>query len=63
MRLGGGQFRLGLQAAIAPDVIHRDAAFAEHPAHQQPAVTSGGVLLGAQRGHDALPQAILQTTS
>ena len=28
MRLGGGQFRLGLQAAIAPNVIDRAAAFA-----------------------------------
>ena len=60
MRLGGGQFRLGLQAAIAPNVIDRAAAFAEHPAHEQPAMTSGGVLLGAQGGHDVLPQALLQ---
>ena len=60
MRLGGGQLRFGLQAAIAPNVIHREAALAEHAAHEQPAMTPGGVLLGTQRRHDVLPQAILQ---
>jgi hypothetical protein len=61
VRLGGGQFRLRLQTAVAPNVIHRDAARGEHPAHEQPAMAPAGVLLGAQRRHDVLPQAALQT--
>jgi len=61
VRLGGGQFSLGLQAAIAPNVMHGDAVLPEHAADQQPAMTPGGILLGAQRRYDVLPQAGLET--
>jgi len=61
VRLRGGQFRLGLQAAIPPDVMDRDAALAEHAADEQAAMATGGVFLGAQSRYDVLPQALFQT--
>jgi len=60
MRLGGSHFGFGLQAAVAANVRHRHTAFAQHAPHQQPAMASGGILFGAQRGHYLSPQAIFQ---
>ncbi len=46
-----GQLPLGLQPAVAADVHHLVAALGEHPADQQPPVTTRGVLLAAENHH------------
>lgn len=42
--------RLGLDAAVSPDVAEHDPSFGEDPAHEQAPVAVLGALLAAQHG-------------
>ena len=55
------QLLLGLDPAIAPDVVHGDAPRRQHAAHQQPPVTLRRILFAAQDRDDEPPRTVLQT--
>lgn len=49
-----GDFFLGLNSPVAPDMEQADAPLAEHAADQPPAMAVGRVFLSAQEGRAAV---------
>ena len=53
-----GDFLLGLDAPVAPDMEHADAPLAEHAADQPPPMTVGRVFFSAQKRRTTVPDGL-----